>query len=86
MSEEIHATRYSDEYLSNRTNTVSNVRQVTEECNDSIIKNVKWKSSTGHDNLSNTLVKSAKDVLIKPLALLMNQIIYTGLLVSFESN
>ena len=78
LSEQIHATRSSNEYLSNRTNTIFNFTEVTEECIDSIIKNMKSKSSTGYDNISNKLVKSAKDVLIKPLTLLMNQIIHTG--------
>ena len=78
LSEQIHATRSNDEYLSNWTNTIFNFTEVTEECIDSIIKNMKSKSSTGYDNISNKLVKSAKDVLIKPLTLLMNQIIHTG--------
>ena len=38
----------------------------------------KSKSSTGYDNISNKLIKSAQDVPIKPLPLLMNKIIYTG--------
>ena len=78
MSEQIHVTRSSDEYPSNRTNTIFNFTEVHEESIDSIIKNVKSKSRTGYDNISNKLVKSAKDVLIKPLTLLINQIIYTG--------
>ena len=72
MSEQIHATRSSDEYLSHRTNTIFNFTEVTEQCIDSIIKKIEV------DNISNKLVKSAKDVLIKPLTLLMNQIIHTG--------
>ena len=67
LSEQIHATRSSDEYLSNRTNTIFNFTEVTEECIDSIIKNMKSKSSTGYDNISNKLVKSAKDVPLKTL-------------------
>ena len=39
---------------------------------------MKSRSSTGYDNISNKLIKSAKDVLNKPLTLLMNQIIHTG--------
>ena len=78
MSVQIHATRSSDEYLNNRTNTVFNFTEVSEECIASIIKNMKSKSSTGYDNISNKLFKSTKDVLIKPLTLLMNQIIHTG--------
>ena len=56
LSEQIHVTRSSDEYLSNRTNTIFNFAEVTEECIDSIIKNMKSKSSTGYDNISNKLV------------------------------
>ena len=41
LSEQIHATRSSDEYLSNRKNTIFNFTEVTEECIDSIIKNMK---------------------------------------------
>ena len=66
----------SDDYLNNRTNTVFNFTEVS--AFDSIIKNMKSKSSTGYDNISNKLIKSAKDVLIKPLTLLMNQFIHTG--------
>ena len=72
LSEQIHATRSSDEYLNKMTNTVFNFTEVSEECIDSIIKNMTSKSSTGYDNISNKLTKSAKDVLIKPLTLLMN--------------
>ena len=78
LSEQIHATRSSDEYLSNRTNTMFNFIEVSEEFIDVIIKNMKSKSSTGYDNISNKLVISANDVRIKPLTLLMNQIIHTG--------
>ena len=38
---------------------------------------MKSKSSTGYENILNKLIKSAKDVLIKPLTLLMNQIVHT---------
>ena len=78
LFEQIHATRSSDEYLSNRTNTIFNFTEVNEECIDRIINKMKSKSSTGYDNISNKLIKSARDVLIKPLTLLMNQIIHTG--------
>ena len=58
LSEQIHTARSSDEYLSNRTNTIFNFTEVNEECIDSasIIKNMKSKSSTGYDNISNKLV------------------------------
>ena len=67
LSEQIHATCSSDENLNDRTNTVFNFTEVSEEYIASIIKNIKSKSSTGYDNKLNKLIKSAKDVLIKPL-------------------
>ena len=78
LSEQLHATRSSDEYLSNRTNTIYNFTEVNEECIANIINKMKSKSSTGYDNISNKFIKSARDVLIKPLTLLMNHIIHTG--------
>ena len=42
------------------------------------MKNMTSKSSTGYDNISNKLIKNAREVLIKPLTLLMNQIIHNG--------
>ena len=50
LSEQIYATRSSDEYLNNRTIIVYNFTEVSEECIDSIIKNMKSKSSTSYDN------------------------------------
>ena len=59
LSEQIHATRSSDEYLSNRTNIIFNFTKVNEECIDSIIKNMKSKSSTGYDNMCSILTKGS---------------------------
>ena len=39
---------------------------------------MKSKSSTGYDGISNKLIKQARAVLVKPLTLLMNQIIQAG--------
>ena len=84
MSDQIHATRSSDEYLNNRTNTVFIFTEVSEECIDSIIKNMKSKSSTGYDNISNKLIKSAKDVLIKPLTFIPWIKIHCGILIQIK--
>ena len=40
---------------------------------------MKPKSSTGHDNISNKLIKSAKHILIKPLVLIINQSLNRGI-------
>ena len=58
LSEQIHATRSSDEHLSNGTNTIFNFTEVNEEFIYSIIKNMKSKYSTVYDNISNKLVNT----------------------------
>ena len=50
---------------------------VTEECIDKIVKSMKSQSSTVYDEISNKLIKHVISVLVKPLTLLMNQIIHT---------
>ena len=42
------------------------------------IDNLKNKASYGHDNISNILIKRAKEVLIEPLTLLVNQMLKSG--------
>ena len=44
-----------------------------------IINKLKNKSSYGHDNISNKLIKCSKDVLAKPLTMLINQTLHTGM-------
>ena len=52
------------------------------EVNDDIILNIinklPHKNSCGFDNLSTKIIKALKDSLIKPLTLIINQILYTG--------
>ena len=51
---------------------------VNKKCIDTIVKNIKFKSSTGNDIILNKPIKQAKSVLVKQLTLLLNQIIHTG--------
>ena len=44
-----------------------------------IIDNLPNKSSYGHDNLSLKLMKSVKFVLCKPLTIIVNQMLTTGI-------
>ena len=44
-----------------------------------IIENLKNKTSTGMDGISNQLLKSAKNVWVKPITTIINQIIVTGM-------
>ena len=52
---------------------------MSEECIANVITKLKNKSSYGYDNISNKLIKSAKNVLIKPLTLIVNQCLHTGI-------
>ena len=42
------------------------------------INRLKNKSSYGHDEISNKIIKSAKNALIQPLMLIINQMLMTG--------
>ena len=44
-----------------------------------IIENLKNKTSTGIDGISNQLLKSEKNVLVKPITTIINQMIVTGI-------
>ena len=44
-----------------------------------IIENLKNKTSTGIDGLSNQLIEMTKNVLVKPLTIIINQMIVTGI-------
>ena len=78
LSEQIQSVHSCEEYLGHKADSVFKFSEVNEDCIDKIIKNLKSKSSTGYDNISNKLIKHARAILVKPLTLLTNQIIYTG--------
>ena len=44
-----------------------------------IIEHLKNKTSTGTDGISNKLIKTAKNELIKPLTIIINQMLHTGI-------
>ena len=44
-----------------------------------IIEHLKNKTSTGTDGISNNLIKTAKNELIKPLTIIINQMLHTGI-------
>ena len=44
-----------------------------------IIENLKNKTSTGIDGISNELLKSAKNVMVKPITTIINQMIVTSI-------
>ena len=78
LSEQIQFVHSSEEYLGHKADSVFKFSEVKEDCIDKIIKNMKSKSSPGYDTISNKLIKHARAILVKPLTLLTNQIIHTG--------
>ena len=51
---------------------------VNEDNINEAINRLKNKSSYGHDEISNKIIKSAKNSLIQPLMLIINQMLMTG--------
>ena len=60
-------------YLRNPSESRLHFEPITEHKTMRIIENLKNKTSTGIDRLSNQLIKMAKNVLVKPLTIIINQ-------------
>ena len=67
-----------NEYLSNRPHCHLTFSSVNEDIVSNIIRRLKNKSSYGHDNVSNSLIKKAQLYLINPLTLIINQCLRRG--------
>ena len=79
LVENIPAAPRFDSYLNNPAETVFSFNLISEHNISNVIKKLKNKSSYGHDCLSNIMIKKAHDPLIKPLTLLINQTLSTGI-------
>ena len=79
LAENIPAAPRFDSYLNNPAETVFSFNLISEHNISNLIKKLKNKSSYGHDCLSNIMIKKAHDPLIKPLTLLINQTLSTGI-------
>ena len=81
LSDQIHSEASSQDYLleHNKPNVNFNFIPVNETYIDNIINKFKNKSSCGYDNFSNKHNKYAQNVLTKPLTLLINQCLQTGI-------
>ena len=81
LSDQIHSEASSQDYLleHNKPNVNFNFIPVNETYIDNIINKLKNKSSCGYDNFSNKHIKYARNVLAKPLTLLINQCLQTGI-------
>ena len=66
-------------YLPEKSNSQFNFHQIDEQQTLQIIKHMKNKLSTGIDNISNKIIKSAMHLLYKPLTLIINQMIQNNI-------
>ena len=78
LSEQIIPARDYNEYLNHHITTRLNFKSISEDYVVEIINKLKNKSSYGHDNISNKLIKRAKHVLYRPISFLVNQMLTTG--------
>ena len=78
LSDQIHPEHSYNHYLSNQTSTNIIFHHVNDDHILNIINKLKNKSSFGHDKIYNKLIKQSKEVLIKPLTLLVNQMLSSG--------
>ena len=81
LNDQIQAVTSSNDYLlqHNKTETTFNFVSVNEVYIDNVINKLKNKSSYGYDTISNKHIKYPRNVLTKPLTLLINQCIHTGI-------
>ena len=79
LSEQITSPHTSEEYLGDRPNVSFKFSPVSEDRFGNIIKHLKSKSSYGYDEISNNLIKHASNSPIKPLTLIVNQVLHTGI-------
>ena len=68
------------DYLNNPTEHRFNFNVITESETLSIINKLKSKNSSGKDEISNNLLKSIKDEISKPLTIIINQSLRTGII------
>lgn len=66
-------------YLNNRCTHNFSFTMVDPETVDKIIDNLAPKTSSGHDHISTKLLKTAKDALLKPVTVIINQMLNTGI-------
>ena len=84
LSDQIQSIHSSQDYLPQHNKPTSNFsfNPVNEECIAKFIVKLKNKSCFGYDSISNKLIKSAGHVLVKPLTVIVNQTLHTGVYLS----
>ena len=79
LADKIPSAPHFNSYLSTPVDSVFSFHTVTEENISHIINKLKNKVSYGHDSISNIMITRAHKPLIKPLTLLINQTLCTGI-------
>ena len=67
------------DYLCDKHEHILNFKTVSEANVSKIISEMKSKNSSGHDEISSKMLKTISNSLAKPLTLLINQCLYTGI-------
>ena len=78
LLQQIQPTHSFDHYLNENAASRLQFHPVNKEYISKLTDKLKNKASYGHDNISNKLIKSAKEVLFEPLTLLTNQMLKSG--------
>ncbi len=73
-----HDKSFKD-YLKNRYNLKFTFQNIDEENVDQLINKLSPKTSFGFDGVSSKLLKSIKTTIIKPITIIINQMINTGI-------
>ena len=81
LNDRIQSVTTSDDYLlqHNKPETTFSFVSVNEVYIGNVINKLKNKSSYGYDTISNKHIKYARNILSRPLTLLINQCIHTGI-------
>ena len=79
LADKIPAAPHFNNYLNNPVETKFSFQTITENKVSKIINKLKNKVSYGYDSISNIMLKRAHDPLIRPLTLLINQTLSTGI-------
>ena len=71
----MHTTKSYNSYLNTPSDKIFKFSPVDE---NTIINGLKNNASTGHDNISNKLLQFSKNMIVKPLTLIVNQTLMSG--------
>ena len=80
LSDKIPAAPHFNNLLNNAVESKFLFHTITENKVSSIINKLKNKISYGYDSISNIMLKKAHDPLIRPVTLLINQTLSTGII------